>query len=185
MSRHVVIGVDPGRHSGWAVLGVTLGSAESAQNPPGYNAISMALQAPQSASVTPLGMPEASSVAVIGTGTIEIEVFPAEFAALLQQAADAWPDAQMHVVVERFVVTKISLIGQALFSVEVLGMVKSELYHFFDSLWPVDIQTPGNAKSIMTNTKIKAAGIKTRGMSDHAVDALRHALLKALTIARV
>lgn len=95
------------------------------------------------------------------------------------------PEKRQHidVVCERFIINAQTVRNsQAPYSLEVIGIVKQCLK---DSGRPMDdiyFQSPADAKAMFDNEKLKKLGYWHRGGEGHALDAIRHALLRLVKI---
>ncbi len=93
----------------------------------------------------------------------------------------AAPEANGEVIVvcERFTINaQTTKNAQAPYSLEQIGILKQCL---MDAGRPADdiyFQSPADAKAMFTNEKLKTLGYWHRGGEGHALDAIRHALLK-------
>ena len=164
MTRFTVIGVDPGKHTGVAV--VTFETV-------GYT----------SASSPALGLP-GNWIPNVGTVlTIEQDGFLPQFRSVLDVVKSR--GGEVHVAVEKFVVTRTAMIGQATQALVVTGYVQAALF-YADIPHSFTLQTPGDAKTVYMNKKLRDGGILAprHGYTDHAIDAIRHAMLCGLRIIR-
>ena len=164
MTRFTVVGVDPGKHTGVAVATFETVGYTSASSPT-------------------LGLPSNWIPNVGMVLTIEQDAFLPQFKNVLD-IVKATGD-EVHVAVEKFVVTRTAMIGQATQALVVTGLVQASL--FYASIpHSFSLQTPGDAKTIFTNKKLKDGGILAprHGYTDHAIDAIRHAMLCGLRTIR-
>lgn len=85
----------------------------------------------------------------------------------------------LDVVCERFIINAQTVRNsQAPYSLEVIGIVKQCLFDNGKSMDDIYFQTPANAMGMFTNEKIKKLDYWHRGGAGHALDAIRHALLR-------
>lgn len=108
------------------------------------------------------------------------EVEADEFAEVIRGVLWA-PEKKQHltVVCERFIINSQTVKNsQAPFSLEQIGILKQCL---LDSGRPMDdiyFQSPADAKAMFDNPKLKKLGYWHVGGAGHALDAIRHGLLK-------
>jgi len=82
---------------------------------------------------------------------------------------------------ERFVINAQTVRNsQAPYSLEVIGILKQCLFDIGKSGDDIYFQSPANAMAMFTNEKLKKLGYWHRGGAGHALDAIRHALLRAV-----
>lgn len=85
----------------------------------------------------------------------------------------------LDVVCERFIINAQTVRNsQAPYSLEVIGIVKQCLFDNGRSMDDIYFQTPANAMGMFTNEKIKKLDYWHKGGAGHALDAIRHALLR-------
>lgn len=85
------------------------------------------------------------------------------------------------VVCERFVINAQTVRNsQAPYSLEVIGILKQCLFDNHKRAEDIYFQAPANAMAMFTNEKLKKLGYWHRGGAGHALDAIRHALLRAV-----
>lgn len=85
----------------------------------------------------------------------------------------------LDVVCERFVINAQTVRNsQAPYSLEVIGIVKQCLFDNGRSMDDIYFQAPANAMSMFSNEKLKKLDYWHRGGAGHALDAIRHALLR-------
>ena len=105
------------------------------------------------------------------------EVQQEEYAAPIRQTLAMYPDVE--VVCERFTISvQTAKNSQAPFSLEQIGILKQCL---LDAGRPVDdlyFQSPSDAKGMFGNDKLKKLEYWHRGGEGHALDAIRHGLLR-------
>lgn len=88
-----------------------------------------------------------------------------------------YPPDHVDVVMERFLITQATAKNsQQGVSLEVIGVVKY-LCHAYGAD-PVTLQTPADAKSFSSNARLKQLELWHVGGEGHALDALRHAVLR-------
>lgn len=108
------------------------------------------------------------------------EVQAEEFASTIREVLWA-PEKKQHltIVCERFIINAQTVKNsQAPFSLEQIGILKQCL---LDSGRPMDdvyFQSPADAKAMFDNPKLKKLGYWHVGGDGHALDAIRHGLLK-------
>lgn len=91
------------------------------------------------------------------------------------------PEMRQHidVVCERFIINAQTVRNsQAPYSLEVIGIVKQCLKDNGRAMDDIFFQAPADAMGMFTNEKLKKLGYWHRGGAGHALDAIRHALLK-------
>lgn len=87
------------------------------------------------------------------------------------------------VVCERFIINAQTVRNsQAPYSLEVIGIVKQCLKDNGRPMDDIFFQSPADAKAMFDNEKLKKLGYWHRGGEGHALDAIRHALLKFVKI---
>ncbi len=90
-------------------------------------------------------------------------------------------DIIVDVACERFVINAQTVRNsQAPYSLEVIGILKQCLFDVDKSGDDIYFQAPANAMAMFTNEKLKKLGYWHRGGAGHALDAIRHALLRAV-----
>ena len=83
------------------------------------------------------------------------------------------------VVCERFIINAQTVRNsQAPFSLEQIGILKQCLFDTGKSSEDIMFQAPADAMAMFTNEKLKKLGYWHRGGAGHALDAIRHALLR-------
>jgi hypothetical protein len=88
----------------------------------------------------------------------------------------------LDVVCERFVINAQTVRNsQAPYSLEVIGIVKQCLLDNGRKMDDIYFQAPANAMSMFTNEALKKLGYWHRGGAGHALDAIRHALLRLVS----
>jgi len=108
------------------------------------------------------------------------EVDQDEFAEVVRGVLWA-PEIRHHldVVCERFVINAQTVRNsQAPYSLEVIGILKQCLKDNGRAMDDIFFQTPAEAMGMFTNEKLKKLEYWHRGGAGHALDAIRHALLK-------
>lgn len=94
------------------------------------------------------------------------------------------PDMEptLDVVCERFVINAQTVRNsQAPYSLEVIGIVKQCLHDSGRKMDDIYFQAPANAMSMFTNPSLKKLEYWHRGGAGHALDAIRHALLRLVS----
>jgi hypothetical protein len=87
----------------------------------------------------------------------------------------------LEVVCERFTINAQTVKNsQAPYSLEQIGILKQCLIDAGRSAEGIIFQSPADAKSIFPNEALKHLGYWHRGGAGHALDAIRHALLRAV-----
>jgi hypothetical protein len=95
------------------------------------------------------------------------------------------PEIRHHldVVCERFTINAQTVRNsQAPYSLEVIGIVKQCLKDNGRPMDDIYFQAPADAMSMFTNEKLKKLEYWHRGGAGHALDAIRHALLRCIKI---
>lgn len=83
------------------------------------------------------------------------------------------------IVCERFIINAQTVRNsQAPFSLEQIGILKQCLFDAGRSSDDIMFQAPADAMAMFTNEKLKKLGYWHRGGAGHALDAIRHALLR-------
>ncbi len=83
------------------------------------------------------------------------------------------------VVCERFIINAQTVRNsQAPYSLEVIGILKQCLFDSGKLMDDIYFQAPANAMAMFTNEKIKKLGYWHRGGAGHALDSIRHGLLR-------
>lgn len=83
------------------------------------------------------------------------------------------------IVCERFVINAQTVRNsQAPYSLEVIGIVKQCLHDNGKAMDDIFFQAPADAMSMFSNEKLKKLEYWHRGGAGHALDAIRHALLR-------
>jgi hypothetical protein len=100
-----------------------------------------------------------------------------EYAGPIRQALEQYPDVE--VVCERFTISaQTAKNSQAPFSLEQIGILKQCLLDVNRPADDVYFQAPGDAKAMFGNDKLKKLEYWHRGGEGHALDAIRHGLLR-------
>lgn len=112
------------------------------------------------------------------------EVSEDDFADVIRKVLSGWrerkdlADIRMTVVCESFLITmETAKKSQAPFSLEMIGVLKQCCR---DEGYPLNMiywQTPADAKSVVTNPKLKRLDLWHVGGDGHAMDAIRHGVL--------
>lgn len=83
------------------------------------------------------------------------------------------------IVCERFIINAQTVRNsQAPYSLEQIGILKQCMYDNGKSDTEIYYQSPADAMAMFTNEKLKKLGYWHRGGAGHALDAIRHALLR-------
>lgn len=115
--------------------------------------------------------------------TLSAEVGESELAPWLRMCLNNWEELDeqgvvVSVVYERFLITmETAKNTQAPWSLEMIGVLKQVCR---DCNYPLELiyaQRPSEAKSIVTNAKLKRLELWHRGGDGHALDAIRHGVL--------
>lgn len=86
-------------------------------------------------------------------------------------------DEECVIVIERFVISRSTASNsQAPWSLEIIGNTRW-LSHTYLGTDQIVLQTPSDAKSLVTNERIKNLGLWQRGSKGHVIDAIRHGVL--------
>lgn len=153
-----VVGVDPGKSTGLAIL--------------------RAQRRPSGPSFSPLhrGLFGDLEISTVFTSTVSMDQAPSMIAGALSSVA---PGQQFLVACEKFTVSRVTLATQQHQSLEVIGMLKYALADL-RALPALRFQMPADAKGLFPNHRLVTLGVLTRDLrkvSDHEKDALRHATL--------
>jgi len=106
-----------------------------------------------------------------------IEVQQHEYAQPIRQALAQYPDAE--VVCERFTINAQTVKNsQAPFSLEQIGILKQCLLDIGRAADDVYFQSPADAKAMFPNPALKKLEYWHKGGEGHAMDAIRHGLLR-------
>lgn len=90
---------------------------------------------------------------------------------------------ELDVVCERFTINAQTVKNsQAPFSLEQIGILKQCLFDAGRSAEEVNFQSPADAKAMFPNPALKFLGYWHKGGEGHALDAIRHALLRAIKL---
>jgi hypothetical protein len=120
------------------------------------------------------------SVDPILEGSWELE--QTEFGAAIREII--WNPVIRHnldIVCERFVINAQTVRNsQAPYSLEIIGMLKLCMIDNHRLVDDIYFQAPANAMAMFSNEKLKKLGYWHRGGAGHALDAIRHALLRAV-----
>lgn len=100
-----------------------------------------------------------------------------EYAAPIREVLAAHPDAE--IACERFLITaQTAKKTQAPYSLEQIGILKQCLMDVGRAPDDIYMQSPADAKAMFDNTKLKKLEYWHRGGEGHALDAIRHGLLR-------
>jgi hypothetical protein len=91
--------------------------------------------------------------------------------------------ADLDIVCERFTINAQTVKNsQAPYSLEQIGILKQCLFDAGRSAEEVSFQSPADAKAMFPNPALKSLGYWHKGGEGHALDAIRHALLRAIKL---
>lgn len=94
-------------------------------------------------------------------------------------ALSASAGIKIEVVCERFIINAQTVRNsQAPYSLEQIGILKQCLMDAGHEAESIIFQSPADAKAMFSNEKLKILGYWYRGGEGHALDSLRHALLR-------
>jgi len=111
-----------------------------------------------------------------------IEVQQHEYAKPIREALAAFGD-ELDVVCERFTINAQTVKNtQSPFSLEQIGILKQCLLDAGRPAEDIYFQSPADAKAMFTNEKLKKLEYWHRGGEGHALDAIRHGLLRLVKI---
>lgn len=85
----------------------------------------------------------------------------------------------LHVVLEKFVITRVAMQENATWSSEVTGMTICATKLLFPSAKIDTTQKPADMKPLVPRTVLRSLGLWATGMTDHEADAIGHAILYA------
>jgi hypothetical protein len=86
---------------------------------------------------------------------------------------------RLEVVCERFTINAQTVKNsQAPYSLEQIGILKQIMMDYGRDPYDIYFQSPADAKAMFTNDKIRTLEYWHRGGEGHALDAIRHALLR-------
>jgi hypothetical protein len=106
-----------------------------------------------------------------------LELQQEEYAGPIRQTLEQYPEVE--VVCERFTISaQTAKNSQAPFSLEQIGILKQCLLDVNRPADDVYFQAPGDAKAMFGNDKLKKLEYWHRGGEGHALDAIRHGLLR-------
>ncbi len=114
------------------------------------------------------------------------EVGPDEYATPLRDFISRWEAFdQFEVACERFTITTATgKKAQAPYSLEQIGVLKQICRDYGFPVEKIRLQTPADAKNMFPNTALHTLEQWHVGGKGHALDAIRHALLLAVTVYR-
>lgn len=88
-------------------------------------------------------------------------------------------DVKLEIVCERFTINAQTVKNsQAPYSLEQIGILKQCMMDIGIDPESIIFQSPADAKAMFTNEKLKKLGYWHRGGEGHALDSIRHALLR-------
>lgn len=109
------------------------------------------------------------------------EVQQVEYATPIRETLKEYPDAD--VVCERFVINAQTVRNtQAPFSLEQIGILKQCLIDIGRKPDDIYFQSPSDAKGMFDNSKLKKLEYWHKGGEGHALDAIRHGLLRCVKL---
>ena len=110
-----------------------------------------------------------------------LEVQQDEYAAPIREALAV--DKAIDVVCERFTINAHTVRNsQAPFSLEQIGILKQCLMDVGRNAEDIYFQSPSDAKAMFDNSKLKKLGYWHKGGEGHALDAIRHGLLRCVKL---
>lgn len=105
-----------------------------------------------------------------------------EYAKPIRSYLEAY-GGDLEVVCERFTINAQTVKNsQAPYSLEQIGILKQCLFDVGRVAEEVKFQSPADAKAMFPNEALKFLGYWHRGGEGHALDAIRHALLRAVKL---
>lgn len=110
-----------------------------------------------------------------------VEVQQEEYAAPIRASLDAAKhmEVEIEIVCERFTINAQTVKNtQAPFSLEQIGILKQCLLDVGRSTSDIYFQSPADAKAMFDNPKLKKLEYWHKGGEGHALDAIRHGLLR-------
>lgn len=109
------------------------------------------------------------------------EVDEDTFAQPIRHEFDRHPDIE--IVCERFVITtQTGKNAQAPYSLELIGVLKQEMRDRGRSTSEIVFQSPANAMKLFPNDALKKLGYWHKGGAGHALDSIRHGLLRTTAL---
>lgn len=104
-----------------------------------------------------------------------------EYAKPIRETLAQWPDAD--VVCERFTINMQTVKNaQAPYSLEQIGILKQCLIDIGRKPEDIYFQSPADAKAMFDNPKLKKLEYWHKGGEGHALDAIRHGLLRCVKV---
>jgi hypothetical protein len=104
-----------------------------------------------------------------------------EYAKPIRETLSLYPEAE--VVCERFTINMQTVKNsQAPYSLEQIGILKQCLMDAGRSVDDIYFQSPADAKAMFDNPKLKKLEYWHRGGEGHALDAIRHGLLRCVKV---
>lgn len=92
-------------------------------------------------------------------------------------------NVELDVTCERFIINAQTVRNsQAPFSLEVIGAMKQLLLDAEVDISRINFQSPSDAKGMFDNTKLKKLEYWFKGGEGHALDAIRHGLLRCVKL---
>lgn len=110
------------------------------------------------------------------------EVQQEEYAKPIRDYLEAF-GAELDIVCERFTINAQTVKNsQAPYSLEQIGILKQCLFDVNRQANEISFQSPADAKAMFPNPALKSLGYWHKGGEGHALDAIRHALLRAVKL---
>lgn len=113
------------------------------------------------------------------------EVDQKQYASKLREAFQLanYAQIELQVACERFIINAQTVRNsQAPYSIEQIGILKQVLMDHDREPDDLHLQSPSDAKNLFGNDKLKKLGYWHRGGEGHALDAVRHGLLRLVKI---
>jgi hypothetical protein len=102
-----------------------------------------------------------------------------EYAEPIRKTLAAYGDGNLEVVCERFTINAQTVKNtQAPYSLEQIGILRQCLMDSGRKADDIYFQSPADAKAMFDNKKLKVLGYWHKGGEGHALDAVRHGLLR-------
>lgn len=118
---------------------------------------------------------------LVWSGEYQIE----DYALAVRDAISSVKDKEgsIEIVCERFVINAQTVKNsQAPYSLEMIGILKQVMLDYAISHEAIIFQSPSDAKAMFDNEKLKKLGYWYKGGGGHALDAIRHGLLRCMKI---
>lgn len=118
---------------------------------------------------------------IINSGEYQMKEYARPIREAIQRASLA--DVALQVVCERFVINAQTVRNsQAPFSLEQIGILKQIMLDLGMDPDSIIFQSPSDAKGMFDNTKLKKLEYWHKGGEGHALDAIRHGLLRCVKL---